>query len=115
MARRGPLQKAAIKGYLEGIKQVPYVKRVAVEYPDPCLVRVWTLIAAPPFDFSYSGSIHELELTALEAAPAEVRLDFWLLNADELNEAPESVVPESAECAYERSTKLVNAEPRSTP
>ena len=74
-----------IEAYVERVKAIPAVREVRLlggdlEEPGPT---VWTVIAAPPFDFEARRPMYEAEAEILRAAGGPL-VGFRLVNLEEL-------------------------------
>src|SRR5579862_3526988 len=70
--------KQVIAAFVQAVSAIPYVSMVLVEesgqYP-----KVWTVIAAPPFDDAYSHPVYAAQMLVSEREDQPV-VDFRLLN-----------------------------------
>lgn len=93
--------KHVIDAFVQAVSAIPHVSMVLVEesgqYP-----RVWTVIAAPPFDNAYSRPVYAAQMLVSEREDQPV-VDFRLLNINELAAPLGTVVPAHHRAAYQQS------------
>ena len=95
--------KAAIKEYVDKVTTLPQVKEVLVARDEEGAT-IWTVIEAPPFEFSSEEPIYEAELEVLRDSPDDVLLDVRVLNVAELpgREGVAEFIPAQARLVWRR-------------
>jgi hypothetical protein len=87
--------------YVHLVASLPQVRRVLLEQTASG-PRLWTIIAAEPFDDAQRDPVYQAELRALQEEPPE-SIDFRLLNVNEFPpESHASLLPLEATVLFDR-------------
>ena len=91
------------EGFVKIVSAVDIIQQVYLTEAEN-LATIWTVIDAPPFEDNLRKPVYEAELEILRMSEDDVRLDFDMLNIQELPKPTDiaNVIPKNAKLVWRR-------------
>lgn len=90
-----------VLAFVRSASRLEHVRKILVEAEESGALQIWTVISAPPDEFSYREQVYRAEMVASDAAPG-VLAEFRLVNVKELHASLNHLIPADCKIAYER-------------
>lgn len=104
-SKNTPSEKNVVGLFVEAAKAIPEVQMVLVEDPSFDYPRIWTVISAPAFVFSYRRRVYDAQLVA-QQQDKESLVDFRLINVQEIKGSVENVLPSGHRVLFQRKASV---------